>query len=322
MPASSDPSMTVEAPAAMAFTMSPEYVMPPSAITGRSSCCARRVVNQMADSCGMPAPLTTRVVQIEPAPTPTFTASAPAAWSASTPSSVTTLPATTARFGQFDLIRSIAFTTPAEWPCAVSIAIASTAMALSASTRSSRSAPTPTAAAQRRRPAPSRVAFGEVLPLLDVLHRDEAAQEPVGVDERQLLDAVLLQHLLGLLERGAHLGGHEPVGRHELADRAVVVAGFAEPDVAVGEDADQAAGVVGDRHTAEPEAVHERLGVVERGAGVQRDRVGDHAALTALHLLHLGGLIGDRQVAVDGADAALAGDRDRHAGLGDLVHRC
>ena len=71
---------------------------------------------------------------------------------------------------------------------------------------------------------------------------------------------------------------------------------------------------IDDRHAAELEAVHQRLGVVQRRAGEQRDRVGDHAALAALDLLHLGGLIGDRQVAVDDADAAFAGDGDGHAG--------
>ena len=44
----------------------------------------------------------------------------------------------------------------------------------------------------------------------------------------------------------------------------------------------------------------------------QRDRVGDHAALAALDLLHLGRLIGDRQVAMDHADPTVAGHRDRH----------
>ena len=34
MPASREPSITVDAPAAMALIMSPEYRMPPSAITG------------------------------------------------------------------------------------------------------------------------------------------------------------------------------------------------------------------------------------------------------------------------------------------------
>ncbi len=108
----------------------------------------------------MPAPLTTRVVQIEPAPTPTLIASAPASARASMPSSVTTLPATTGSEGQLALIRSIALITPAECPWAVSIPTASTAAATSASTRVSRSSPTPTAAAQRSRPLLSFAALG------------------------------------------------------------------------------------------------------------------------------------------------------------------
>ena len=82
-------------------------------------------------------------------------------------------------------------------------------------------------------------------------------QEAVVVDERQLLDAVLLQDRLGLLERGAHVGGDQPVGRHELGDRPVEVGAVAEADVAVGEDADEAPVGVGDRHAAELEAVHQ-----------------------------------------------------------------
>ena len=46
----------------------------------------------MAVTCGTPTPATTRVVQIDPGPTPTFTPSAPAATMASTASAVTTLP--------------------------------------------------------------------------------------------------------------------------------------------------------------------------------------------------------------------------------------
>ena len=49
----------------------------------------------MAVSCGTPTPATMRVVQIEPGPMPTFTASAPASISALAPSAVATLPATT-----------------------------------------------------------------------------------------------------------------------------------------------------------------------------------------------------------------------------------
>ena len=61
----------------------------------------------------MPAPAMMRVVQIDPAPTPTFMASAPAWNSASTPSAVTTFPATTST-GATALMRLMASTTPAE----------------------------------------------------------------------------------------------------------------------------------------------------------------------------------------------------------------
>ena len=47
----------------------------------------------MAVSCGIPTPETTRVVQMDPPPMPTFTASTPARISASVPSAVATLPA-------------------------------------------------------------------------------------------------------------------------------------------------------------------------------------------------------------------------------------
>ena len=77
-------------------------------------------------------------------------------------------------------------------------------MANSASTRSSRSAPTPTAAAQRSRPPESRVALGNSWRFWMSFTVIRPTQGPVGVDQRQLLDAMLLQHGLGLLERGAH----------------------------------------------------------------------------------------------------------------------
>ena len=162
---------------------------------------------------------------------------------------------------------------------------------------------------------------GELLALLDVLHRDQPGEPAVAVDERQLLDAVPLEDRLGLVERRPD-GRRDQAGRrHEVGDRAVVVGRLAEADVAVGEDADEAAVAVGDRHAGELEAVHHLLGLVQGGVGVERDRIGDHPALAALDLLHLGRLVLDRQVAMDDTDAAVAGHGDRHPGLGDLVHR-
>jgi hypothetical protein len=57
--------------------------MPPSAIMGTSSLLRGRAQSAIAVTCGTPTPATMRVVQIEPGPMPTFTASAPASISAS-----------------------------------------------------------------------------------------------------------------------------------------------------------------------------------------------------------------------------------------------
>ncbi len=99
MPANSDPIITLDAPAASAFTTSPENFTPPSAITGTSALFATRAASTTAVNCGTPTPATMRVVQIEPGPTPTFTAETPALISASVPSAVATLPPTSGRSG-------------------------------------------------------------------------------------------------------------------------------------------------------------------------------------------------------------------------------
>src|SRR5688500_2565714 len=78
VPASKLPNMTDEAPAARAFVISPEYLMPPSAITGTPDPANTFAQSAIAVSCGIPAPDTIRVVQIDPGPTPTLTASTPA----------------------------------------------------------------------------------------------------------------------------------------------------------------------------------------------------------------------------------------------------
>ena len=59
-------------------------------------------------TCGTPTPATTRVVQIEPGPTPTFTASAPALMSACAPARVATFPPMISMVDENFLMRSIA----------------------------------------------------------------------------------------------------------------------------------------------------------------------------------------------------------------------
>ena len=122
--------------------------------------CAASII---AVSCGAPAPVTTRVVQIEPGPTPTFTASAPASASALAPAAVATLPAITGMFLKFFFTFFIASITPFEWPWALSRVMTSTPAFFSASTRSSISAVIPMAAPATSRPMLSLQEWGWLL---------------------------------------------------------------------------------------------------------------------------------------------------------------
>ena len=80
--------------------MSPENLIPPSAMIGLSVLAAARAASAIAVICGMPAPDTTRVVQIEPGPMPTLTALTPAAMRSAAPSYVPTLPAISSSSGK------------------------------------------------------------------------------------------------------------------------------------------------------------------------------------------------------------------------------
>ena len=73
--------------------------------------------------------------------------------------------------------------------------------------------------------------------LLDVLDGDEAFELVVVVDDEELFDAVLVEDLFGLLERGADGDGDEVVLGHHVVDGDVGAGDEAE--VAVGEDADE-----------------------------------------------------------------------------------
>src|SRR6186997_1231360 len=115
VPANSEPIMTVLAPAAIALATSPEYLMPPSAMIGTLPAAATQ--SAIAVSCGTPTPATIRVVQIEPGPTPTLTASTPASTRAWAPAYVATLPAmmSTLAAAESDFNRRTISNTP--WEC-------------------------------------------------------------------------------------------------------------------------------------------------------------------------------------------------------------
>ena len=159
--------------------------------------------------------------------------------------------------------------------------------------------------------------------LLDVLHRDEADAAVFVVYHQQLLDAALVQQLLGLVLADALAHGDELVLGHQLGDRLPRIGGKAH--VAVGEDADQLAGSavfrgLNHRNAGNAVLAHQVERLLQRCGGLNGDRVYDHAGLELLHLPHLGGLLIRLEIAVDDADAAGLRHGDRHFRLGDGIH--
>ena len=157
-------------------------------------------------SCGTPTPATTRVVQIEPGPTPTLTPETPALISASAPSAVATLPPISGSSGKVPVDRLDRL----EHAPGVSVGgvdhdhvdprIDQRLGAFEAVD------PAPTAAPQRRRPEVVLGGVREALALLDVLDRDQPAQHARLVDDEELLDPVLVEEFLGPLQRRARAG--------------------------------------------------------------------------------------------------------------------
>ena len=158
----------------------------------------------------------------------------------------------------------------------------------------------------------------ELLALHEVLDRDEAGEPAVLVDQRQLLDLVPAQ------ER------HRVVGRDA---RGPVTSGIGVMTSTTGGEWSGSKRMsrlvtmpssmplaVDHGRTRDAVAPAQRVDLGQGGVRTDGDRVGDHAGLGALDEVDLCGLVLDRQVAVQHADATLAGHGDRHAGLGDGVH--
>ena len=153
--------MAVDAPAASALAMSPEYCRPPSAITGTPAGAQAATASRIAVICGAPTPATTRVVQMEPGPTPTLTASAPASTNAAAALRVATLPPMTSTLWPTSPL-SLPTMSSTRRLCAWAVSTTSTSTPASASVmaRSQASSPTPTAAPTSSRPSLSLVALG------------------------------------------------------------------------------------------------------------------------------------------------------------------
>ena len=129
----------------------------------------------------------------------------------------------------------------------------------------------------------------------------------------------LLQDAACLGEIGSDRRGDEALRRHHGGDCDAWI--VVEAQVTVRDDADEAIVGIDDGNPGDVEVAHqlERLG--DGSVGADLYRVLHHARLRALHPVDLFGLAFGGHVAVDRAEAAEAGERHRHAGFGDRVHR-
>src|SRR5690606_577072 len=359
VPANIEPIITALAPATMALDRSPEKRMPPSAIIGTPVPSSAAETLAMAEICGTPTPATMRVVQIEPGPIPTLTASAPALTRSSAASAVAMLPPITWTFGKFSFTQRTRSSTPLEWPRAVSPTTTSTPAAATAAARSRAPAPLhpapaiehslgrgvrgvhhhhiDTGSGQRldtvggvrtgaHGSADAQTALlvlgGQrvALGLLDVTEGHQAAQVEVAIDHQHLLDAVLVELGLDLFQRRAFLNGDQAfIGRH---DRRHGITGIGcEAQVAAGDATDH---LLAGHHRKAGEAQLARLAqqLADLGLGRHGHRVMDDGRLVPLDLAHLGSLLLDAHVLVDDANAAFLRHGDGQAGFGDGVHGC
>ena len=191
--------MTASAPAAIALARSPEYLMPPSAMTGMSA--FARFVRSLhdrgelrhadagddarrADRAGADADLDRVGAGVD---------QRLGRLGGGDVAGDDRRPCSTAF-----LMRVTWSMTVCEWPCAVSITTQSTPASISCSARSKPWSPTVEAAATRSRPSCVLAGVGMLRRLLDVLDGDEADAAVILVDDEQLLDAMLVQQPLRL----------------------------------------------------------------------------------------------------------------------------
>ena len=142
------------------------------------------------------------------------------------------------------------------------------------------------------------------------------------VDEGKLLDLVLGEDGERLVGVHADPPGDERHLGHDVADLGggLLEVGD-EAHVAVRDDADELAVAVDHGQAAHAVGRAQRIDIGDRRVGRRRHRIRDHARLAALDPVDHVGLVGDREVSMQDADAALTRHRDGHAGLGDRVHR-
>src|SRR3989344_1706782 len=120
------------------------------------------------------------------------------------------------------------------------------------------------------------------------------------------------------LQGGSVRSAGEEFGRHYFLDRR----GFflLEAQVAVGNDAQEFSFFIYDREAAETIFFVDLESITHGHAQGESYRVGYPACFVALYLFYFAGLIFEREIFMDYADASLLGHGDSHGTLGDSIH--
>ena len=154
---------------------------------------------------------------------------------------------------------------------------------------------------------------------LDILDGDQPDAMPVLVDHQQFLDPALMEDPAGIFLAGADRHRREIVVGHQFAHRLERI--FGEADIAVCQDPDQLPCRFDDRDSADAIGLHQLERFGQSLVGSHRDRVDDHPAFEPFDRPHRRRLLVESQIAVENADPAKLGKRDRHVDFGDRVHR-
>ena len=161
---------------------------------------------------------------------------------------------------------------------------------------------------------------GEGDAFLDVGAGDESDEAAIRIDKREFFDPVLIENPAGFLQAGVRRGGDELFARrHHIGDDGVEAIEIA--DIAAGDHAFEAAVGIDDGKSGEAVFRHDGADVIDGvlladGVGFLDDRVfraldpGNHRRLFV-----------DRAGPVDHAHAAFAGEGDRQIVFGNRVHR-
>ena len=118
---------------------------------------------------------------------------------------------------------------------------------------------------------------GELAQFDDVAVGDKSHELAVAIHNGKLFNAVFTKDLLRLGEVASIFRDDEVVARHELGDGSAAL--LFKTQVAVGDDAHEFAGVVGDGNATDFVFAHDGQGVSSCRVLAQGDRVLNHAAL-------------------------------------------